>query len=109
MSSGHFPIERSRWSPLRDTIRAVRWGNALFYVPTHCVNREKQSDFLRRGADGSHPTANSRGEREHKSARGEKEGVIFGQIRVKGKKNGIPLYPNLVNLKSNTMKNTMRS
>ena len=27
----------------------------------------------------------------------------------KGKKNGIPLYPNLVNLKSNTMKNTMQS
>ena len=26
----------------------------------------------------------------------------------KGKKNGIPLYPNLVNLKSNTMKNTMQ-
>ena len=26
-----------------------------------------------------------------------------------GKKNGIPLYPNLVNLKSNTMKNTMQS
>ena len=24
------------------------------------------------------------------------------------KKNGIPLYPNLVNLKSNTMKNTMQ-
>lgn len=84
-------------------------GKCPFCVPTHCVNREKQSDFLRRGADGSHPTANSRGEREHKSARGEKEGVIFGQIRVKGKKNGIPLYPNLVNLKSNTMKNTMRS
>ena len=91
-------------------------GKCPFCVPTHCVNREKQSDFLRRGADGSHPTANSRGEREYKSAsestnrRGEKKrGVIFGQIRVKGKKNGIPLYPNLVNLKSNTMKNTMRS
>lgn len=26
--------------------------------------------------------------------------------RLLGKKNGIPLYPNLVNLKSNTMKNT---
>ena len=26
----------------------------------------------------------------------------------KGNKNGIPLYPNLVNLKSNTMKNTMQ-
>ena len=25
-----------------------------------------------------------------------------------GKKNGIPLYPNLVNLKSNTMKNTLQ-
>ena len=39
MSSGHFPIERSRWSPLRDTIRAVRWGNALFCVPPHGVDR----------------------------------------------------------------------
>ena len=109
MSSGHFLIEQPRWSPLRDTIRAVRWGNALFYVPTHCVNREKQSDFLRRGADGSHPTANSRASGSTNRRGGEKEGVIFGQIRVKGKKNGIPLYPNLVNLKSNTMKNTMRS
>ena len=27
---------------------------------------------------------------------------------VRAKKNGIPLYPNLVNLKSNTMKNTMQ-
>ncbi len=26
----------------------------------------------------------------------------------KAKKNGIPLYPNLVNLKSNTMKNTLQ-
>ena len=28
--------------------------------------------------------------------------------RLLGKKNGIPLYPNLVNLKSNTMKNTLQ-
>ena len=26
-----------------------------------------------------------------------------------GKKNGVPLYSNLVNLKSNTMKNTVQS
>ena len=30
------------------------------------------------------------------------------QIFQKGTKKGIPLYPNLVNLKSNTMKNTMQ-
>ena len=34
--------------------------------------------------------------------------VAKGFLRHKGKKNGIPLYPNLVNLKSNTMKNTMQ-
>ena len=73
-------------------------GKCPFCVPTHCVNREKQSDFLRRGADGSHPTANSRGEREHKSARGEKEGCIFGQIRVKGKKMGYHCIPTLLTL-----------
>ena len=28
--------------------------------------------------------------------------------RLLGKKNGIPVYPNLVNLKSNTMKNTLQ-
>ena len=29
-------------------------------------------------------------------------------LRYRAKKNGIPLYPNLVNLKSNTMKNTLQ-
>ena len=33
-------------------------------------------------------------------------GFLSGQIGYRHKK-GIPLYPNLVNLKSNTMKNTM--
>ncbi len=32
----------------------------------------------------------------------------FRGSRLLGKKNGIPLYPNLVNLKSNTMKNTLQ-
>ena len=32
----------------------------------------------------------------------------FRSGRLFGKKNGIPLYPNLVNLKSNTMKNTLQ-
>ena len=31
-----------------------------------------------------------------------------GHLGIGTKKNGIPLYPNLVNLKSNTMKNTMQ-
>ena len=29
-------------------------------------------------------------------------------LAYRAKKNGIPLYPNLVNLKSNTMKNTLQ-
>gem|GEM_PF-4870580 len=33
---------------------------------------------------------------------------IFHDIGVRAKKNGIPPYPNLVNLKSNTMKNTLQ-
>ena len=34
--------------------------------------------------------------------------AVWGGSSVQGKKNGIPLYPNLVNLKSNTMKNTLQ-
>ena len=34
--------------------------------------------------------------------------TAFDHPKVNGKKNGIPLYPNLVNLKSNTMKNTLQ-
>ena len=33
---------------------------------------------------------------------------LLAQRQTFGQKNGIPLYPNLVNLKSNTMKNTLQ-
>ena len=39
---------------------------------------------------------------------GRTVGRYLRKLGVRAKKNGIPLYPNLVNLKSNTMKNTMQ-
>ncbi len=36
------------------------------------------------------------------------KGSSFLKLRRKDTKKGIPLYPNLVNLKSNTMKNTVQ-
>ena len=37
-----------------------------------------------------------------------KKDMPANRLSPKGIKKGIPLYPNLVNLKSNTMKNTMQ-
>ena len=37
-----------------------------------------------------------------------KKDMPANRFSLKGIKKGIPLYPNLVNLKSNTMKNTMQ-
>ena len=39
---------------------------------------------------------------------GKKIKVMGTRIKVMGKKNGVPPYTNLVNLKSNTMKNTLQ-
>ena len=45
----------------------------------------------------------------HKSwVMGKKIKVMGTRIKVMGKKNGVPPYTNLVNLKSNTMKNTLQ-
>ena len=86
MSSGHFLIEQPRRSPLRDTIRAVRWGNALSYVPTHCVNREETVRFLASWRRREPPYGKQQGRAGAQIGEGRKREAVFRLDQGEGQK-----------------------